>query len=67
MVDRGWLTSLELPGPARREECAVVRATDDGFLLSIDASDPAWDESKAREVLAKAGGKEITLIRDLEP
>lgn len=44
-----------------------ARITDDAFMISIEACDPNWDEAKAREVLAKAGGKEITLIRDLEP
>lgn len=44
-----------------------ARVTDDGFFLSIEAGDPSWDEDKARAALAKAGGKEITLIRDMEP
>lgn len=44
-----------------------ARVTDDGFILSLESADPNWDEAKAREAMAKAGGKEITLIRDLEP
>lgn len=65
----GLLALCRLPQPYHPlfTHPRFARATDDGFLLSVDASDPAWDESKAREVLAKAGGKEITLIRDLEP
>ena len=48
MVDRGWLTSLELPGPARREECAVVRATDDGTPAA--GRDPAAHSRLPHEV-----------------
>lgn len=40
------------------------RFSDDGFFLSIEAKDPNFSESKAREVLQTAGGTEITLIRD---
>jgi hypothetical protein len=40
------------------------RFSDDGFFLSIEAKDPNFSESKAREVLKSAGGTEITLIRD---
>ena len=40
------------------------RFSDDGFFLSIEARDPSFSESKAREVLKTAGGTEITLIRD---
>jgi len=40
------------------------RFSDDGFFLSIEAKDPSFSESKAREVLQAAGGTEITLIRD---
>jgi hypothetical protein len=40
------------------------RFSDDGFFLSIEAKDPSFSESKAREVLQTAGGTEITLIRD---
>ena len=40
------------------------RFSDDGFFLSIEARDPSFSESKAREVLKTAGGTEITLIRE---
>lgn len=40
------------------------RFSDDGFFLSIEAKDPNFSESKAREVLKTAGGTEITLIRE---
>lgn len=65
----GLLALCRLPQPYHPlfTHPRFARASDDGFLLSIPASDPNWDEAKAREVLAKAGGKEITLIRDLEP
>lgn len=43
-----------------------LRHSDDGFFVSIEASDPRWDETKLRAVLTKAGGKEITVIRELE-
>lgn len=41
-----------------------ARFSDDGFFISIEAKDPNFSESKAREVLKTAGGTEITLIRD---
>jgi primosomal protein N' (replication factor Y) (superfamily II helicase) len=50
MVDRGWLVSLELPTPARREACAVVRATDDGTPLA--GRDPAAHSRLPHEVFA---------------
>lgn len=40
------------------------RFSDDGFFLSIEASDPSFSEAKARQVLQAAGGTEITLVRD---
>ena len=42
-----------------------ARFSDDGFFLSIEAADPRWDEANARAALEKAGGKEITLVRDI--
>lgn len=48
MVDREWLTSLELPGAARREVCAVVRATDDGTPAA--GRDPAAHSRLPHEV-----------------
>ncbi len=48
MTDRGWLTSLELPGAARRETCAVVRATDDGTAFA--GRDPAAHSRLPHEV-----------------
>lgn len=41
-----------------------ARITDDAFVLAIEASDPAWDEQKARAVLGECGGTEITLITE---
>lgn len=41
------------------------RFSDDGFFLSIEATDSQWDEARARAVLEKAGGKEITVVRDI--
>ncbi len=41
-----------------------ARATDDGFILSIQATDPKWDEARVRKVLAEAGGTEIAIIHD---
>lgn len=48
MADRGWLVPLELPGPARRETCPVVRATDDGTALA--GRDPAAHSRLPHEV-----------------
>ena len=48
MADRGWLQPLELPGGARREACAVVRATDDGTAQA--GRDPAAHSRLPHEV-----------------
>ncbi len=42
-----------------------ARFSDDGFFLSIEISDPRWDEAKARAVLEKAGGQEISIVKDI--
>jgi hypothetical protein len=42
-----------------------ARFSDDGFFISIESSDPRWDEAKARAVLEKAGGQEISIVRDI--
>lgn len=42
-----------------------LRATDDAFILSIEATDPRWDEDKVQKVLEETGGQEITLIHDV--
>lgn len=41
------------------------RFSDDGFFLSLEAKDPSFSESKAREVLGAQHGKHITVIRDI--
>lgn len=48
MVDRGWLTSVEAPVAARREECPVVRATDDASPFA--GRDPAAHSRLPHEV-----------------
>ena len=48
MVERGWLTSIELPAVVRRESCAVVRATDDGTPAA--GRDPAAHSRLPHEV-----------------
>ncbi|MFT3969725.1 MAG: primosome assembly protein PriA [Micropruina sp.] len=48
MADRGWLVPVELPGPARREACPVVRATDDGTAPA--GRDPAVHSRLPHEV-----------------
>lgn len=48
MVDRDWLVPVELPSAARREACAVVRATDDGAPSS--GRDPAAHTRLPHEV-----------------
>ena len=40
-----------------------ARVTDDAFMLAIEASDPAWDEQKARAVL---GGRTAASIEDVQ-
>lgn len=42
-----------------------ARFSDDGFFLSVEASDPQWNEAKAKTALEKAGGQYITTIRDI--
>lgn len=40
------------------------RCTNDAFILSVEATDPLWDEDKLRKLLSEAGGTEITVITD---
>lgn len=42
-----------------------ARFSDDGFFLSIEATDPRWDEAKLKAALEQAGGKEIAIVRDI--
>lgn len=55
-----------LPRPSHPlfQDPRFVRATDDGFLLSIEASDPHWDEQDALRVLREAGAQEASLVYD---
>ncbi len=41
-----------------------ARASDDGFILSIEADDPNWEEARVRQALSEAGGTEIAVIID---
>lgn len=41
----------------------LERASDDGFLLSIEVGDARFDETGTREFLASIGGTDIELIR----
>jgi hypothetical protein len=41
----------------------LERASDDGFLISIEAGDAQFDEERTREFLASIGGKNIELVR----
>ncbi len=40
----------------------IVKATDDGFFLCIEAADPAFSEKKTVEFLKKIGATEIEII-----
>ena len=51
MVDRSWLTSVEAPVAARREECPVVRATDDASPVA--GRDPAAHSRLPHEVFTE--------------
>ncbi|MCB2204539.1 DUF3341 domain-containing protein [bacterium] len=39
------------------------KVTDDGFILSIEAGDPKFNEEQTREFLASIGGSNIELVR----
>ncbi len=41
-----------------------ARATDDGFFISIEATDPRFTERDVRELLESVGAQHITLIHD---
>ncbi|MCE9534153.1 MAG: DUF3341 domain-containing protein, partial [Planctomycetes bacterium] len=40
----------------------MVRASDDGFFLSIEASDPKFDAVKTRQVLEELGGYTLAMV-----
>jgi hypothetical protein len=43
---------------------AFRRVTDDGFFLTIEASDPLYDPEKSQTVLAELGGTNITVVEE---
>jgi hypothetical protein len=62
----GMLALCRLPRPyhALFTHDRFGRFSDDGFFLSIEASDSQWSQAKAEAALQKAGGQHITIIRD---
>jgi hypothetical protein len=40
------------------------RATDDGFVLVIEARDPKFDQQKTLELLKRLGGKHVELVEE---
>lgn len=43
------------------------KATDDGFFISVDSSDPKYSGDSTRKLLEELGGKNVELIEDSEP
>jgi hypothetical protein len=41
----------------------IKRVTDDGFVISIEATDAKFDDESTRNFLASIGGKNIELVR----
>ena len=41
-----------------------AKATDDGFFISIEATDPRFTERDVRELLEGVGAQNVTLIYD---
>jgi len=41
----------------------LSKATDDGFLVSVDADDPRFDEDETRSFLVSIGAEHIELVR----
>ncbi len=41
-----------------------ARATNDGFFLVIEARDPRFTETEARELLEQSGGQHITVVHE---
>lgn len=39
-----------------------LRTSDDTFMIVIESSDPSFEESKVRSLLAEAGGEDITVV-----
>jgi len=44
-----------------------AKATDDGFFISVDSSDPKFQADSTRKLLEELGGKNLELIEDSEP
>lgn len=42
----------------------IGRATDDGFILLIEARDPKFDQNKTTDFLRKVGGQHVELVED---
>ena len=42
----------------------VEKATDDGFFVVVEASDPRFSDRDTRDFLVKVGGTNITAVYD---
>jgi hypothetical protein len=58
------LNKLPLPFHPLDRVPAFRRVTDDGFFLTIEASDPLYDAEKSQTVLAELGGTNVTLVEE---
>lgn len=58
------LTRLPRPYHPLFTHPRFARATDDGFLLSVESTDPKWDEWHVQTLLQEAGGTHISIVYD---
>jgi hypothetical protein len=57
------LCGLPRPFHPVMQHPTFVRATDDGFFISVEAIDPLYDAVRTRSLLAHAGGQEIEEVQ----
>ncbi|MCH2206586.1 MAG: DUF3341 domain-containing protein [Lentisphaerales bacterium] len=50
--------------PLFTHDSFVEKASDDGFFLCVESSDPLYNEDKIKELFEKAGGENVTQITD---
>ena len=64
----GFFVQSRMPRPhhALFGSRVFERVTDDGFFISIEASDPAFDEKTTAELLRRSGAQEVETVRDTD-
>lgn len=56
------LNKLPMPNHPTFNHSRFHKVTDDAFFISVEATDPKYDASRTKDLLAQAGGKNIEVV-----